>query len=155
MATDDRYREKDIQDPVRTPKATADEVPYRDGSIRGRAAEQAEQQRLSAERTKIYERRARLQASNSNTSSIFTVLAIVLVAGIVGGLLFRVNDTAETTPTDTVPEQLEPEGLTAPEEANPLEEEADMPEPVAPAAESEAETNTPAETAPPEPAPAE
>lgn len=83
---------RDFQASVNTRPVTNDEVAYRDGYVRGKVAEQSEQDRRRALDARIYEENARLRADNGVSTGLILGLVLAAVAAVVGGLLYVYSD---------------------------------------------------------------
>jgi hypothetical protein len=92
---------------IHSRKATPQEIAYRDGYVRGKAAEHATQQRRRALETQLRQVRTYRHPSQGISESIVLAFLIVFVASVVGGLLLFFNNRINPVPETVVP-TLEP-----------------------------------------------
>ncbi|MBE9113706.1 hypothetical protein IQ273_30495 [Nodosilinea sp. LEGE 07298] len=157
-------RSRDFESSINTRPATNDEIAYRDGYVRGKSAEQLEQERRRAAEARIYEENARLQADRGISTGLILGLALAALAAVVGGLIYVYLEetdpgTAVPTPEAVTPEptnnettiiertvERAQEVIPAPSSAQPPEVDVDLnnaTEPtLAPAAPSQPEAST-------------
>lgn len=105
---------RDFQNSVNARPVTRDELAYRDGYVRGKTAEQLQQERRRALNARMHEENARLQADNGVSTGLVLGLVLAAVAAVIGGILFVSSSGTTVTP---VPEATTPEATT-PEPTN-------------------------------------
>lgn len=98
---------QDFDTSVNARPATRDEIAYRDGYVRGKAAEQREYDRRRAAEARMYEENARLRADNGVSTGLILGFVLAGVAAVVGGALYVYNDmsTPTATPEATTPQE--------------------------------------------------
>jgi hypothetical protein len=92
--------DRDFTNSVNARPVTRDEVAYRDGYVRGKSAEQLEQDRRRAADARMYEANARMRADNGVSTGLLMGLVLAAVAAVIGGALYVYNaDQGTVTPT--------------------------------------------------------
>ncbi len=93
-------QDQDFDKSINTRPVTNDEVAYRDGYVRGKSAEQIEQDRLRATDARVYEENARVRADNGVSAGLLLGLVLAAVAAVVGGAIYVYTaDQGAVTPT--------------------------------------------------------
>jgi hypothetical protein len=83
---------RDFQASVNTRPVTNNEVAYRDGYVRGKVAEQSEQDRRRALDARIYEENARLRSDNGVSTGLILGMVLAAVAAVIGGIVYVDSD---------------------------------------------------------------
>ncbi|MGB3310723.1 MAG: hypothetical protein WBG32_10770 [Nodosilinea sp.] len=147
--TDPRNQEFDAS--INARPVTNDEIAYRDGYVRGKSAEQLEQERRRAAEARLYEENARLKADSGASAGLILGLALAALAAVVGGLIYvYLDDTAPDTAVPT-PEAVTPEPAN---ETTIIERTVERTQEVIPAPSSAQPPDINVELNTPEPAPA-
>lgn len=102
-------KNRNFQDSINTRPATADELAYRDGYVRGQVAKQRENAERRALESRIYEENARRQANEGASIGLVLGLTLAALAAIIGGLFYVYNDTNNPEPIAPTPEATTPE----------------------------------------------
>ncbi|PSR14499.1 hypothetical protein C8255_24060 [filamentous cyanobacterium CCP3] len=103
-------RKRDFDASINTRPVTNDEIAYRDGYVRGKSAQQLEQERRQAAEARIREENARLRADNGVSTGLILGLALAALAAVIGGLIYVYSEenpvpgTANPTPEAVTPD---------------------------------------------------
>ncbi|WP_035985924.1 hypothetical protein [Leptolyngbya sp. KIOST-1] len=109
--TDD-IRSRDFESSINTRPVTNDEVAYRNGYVRGKSAEQLEQERRRATEARIYEENARLRSDNGVSAGLILGLALAALAAVIGGLIYVYSEETNPGAVTPTPEATSPEPAT-------------------------------------------
>lgn len=104
--------DRDFTNSINTRPASSDEIAYRDGYVRGKSAEQIEQDRRRAANARRYESDARMRADNGVSTGLLLGLVLAAAAAVVGGALFLISadqGTVTPTPEATTPQPVNPQ----------------------------------------------
>lgn len=105
-------KKRDFQDSINTRPATADELAYRDGYVRGKVAKQREQEYRRDLEARIYAENARRQANEGVSIGLVFGLTLAALAAIIGGLFYVYRDADNPNIPDIIvpaPEANSPE----------------------------------------------
>lgn len=109
--------DRDFTDSVNARPVTKDEVAYRDGYVRGKSAEQLEQERRRAADARVYEANARARADDGVSIGLVMGLVLAAVAAVLGGALYFYNadqGTVTPAPETTTPQPGTPQPVAPP-----------------------------------------
>lgn len=124
-------RNQNFEASTNTRPATDDEIAYRNGYVRGKSAEQLEQERRRAAEARVYEENARLRADNGASAGLILGWAFAAAAALVGGLVYIYSTDATSGVANPTLEAPSPEPASS--ETTIIERTVDRPQEVVPA----------------------